>query len=133
MASWTDVTAALKKLPECEREAGTRQWRVKKALLAWERPLRKSDLEALGDAAPQGAILGVRVPLEVKEALVDSGQKAYFTTPHFNGYPAVLVHLPSISAKALRGLLESAHRELLDAKPARRAAAPKRSTRKSKG
>ena len=27
----------------------------------WERPLRASDLEALGDAAPDGAILGARV------------------------------------------------------------------------
>src|SRR2546423_1688082 len=108
MASWTDVTAILRGLPAAERDPGQRRWRVADRLAAWERPLRKSDREALGDSAPDGPILGVRVPLEVKEALLASKKKPYFTTPHFDGYPAILIHLPSIRVPELRGLLKSA-------------------------
>jgi hypothetical protein len=108
MATWTDVTAIMRSLPVAERDPAKRQWRVSDRLAAWERPLRKSDLEALGPKAPEGPILGVRVPLEVKEAMIASKKKAYFTTPHFDGYPAILVHLPSIRVPELRQLLKSA-------------------------
>jgi hypothetical protein len=108
MSSWTDVSKIMAGLKQAVRDPAQRQWRVAGRLVAWERPLRKSDLEALGDSAPQGAIVGVRVPLEVKDALVASKKKAYFTTPHFDGYPAILVHLPSIRVPELRGLLKSA-------------------------
>ena len=61
---------------------------------AWERPLRRSDFEALGAAAPSGAILGIRTPdLELKDALLGSDPGVFFTTPHFDGYPAILVVL----------------------------------------
>jgi hypothetical protein len=38
-----------------------RQWRVKERAFVWERPLRRADLDALGDEAPEGPILGARV------------------------------------------------------------------------
>lgn len=40
----------------------------------WGLPLRRVDLEALGDAAPDGPILGVRVPdTGVQKILAASG------------------------------------------------------------
>jgi hypothetical protein len=79
---------------------------VNKKFFVWERPLRKSDLAALGDAAPKGAILGVRTAdLEMKEALLRSDDAALFTIPHFDGYPAVLVQLSTISAANLKRLI----------------------------
>ena len=40
-------------------------------LFVWERPLRKTDLAELGDAAPSGPVLGARVPDEgAKPALI---------------------------------------------------------------
>ena len=33
--------------------------------------------------------------LDVKELLLSDSRGIYFTTPHFNGYPAVLVRIPS--------------------------------------
>jgi hypothetical protein len=33
----------------------------------------------------------------VKELLLSDGRGVYFTTPHFNGYPAVLVRIPSLA------------------------------------
>jgi hypothetical protein len=84
-------------------------WLVKDKSFAWERPLRKSDLAALGEAAPKGAILGVRVQdLDMKDALLSEEPNIYFTTPHFNGYPAVLVRLNAISVGELRELLTDA-------------------------
>jgi hypothetical protein len=74
MAEWTNVDRIAAALPEVTFRTvrgGLRQWRVKDKPVAWERPLRKSDFEALGESAPDRPILGVRVPdLVAKEALV---------------------------------------------------------------
>ena len=109
MATWTDVARILKALPGIEQKQ--REWRVKGKLLAWERPLRASDLAALGDEAPKGAILAVHVPLDVKEMLLQSAPATFFTTPHFNGYPAILLRLGKIKTRELRTLLEDSWRE----------------------
>jgi len=34
--------------------------------------------------------------LDVKELMLADERGIYFTTPHFNGYPAVLVRIPSL-------------------------------------
>jgi hypothetical protein len=44
----------------------------------------------------------------VKEALVADDPAVYFTTPHFDGYPAVLVRLAEIDPDELRELLRDA-------------------------
>lgn len=93
---------------EGAEQVSPRQWKVKKKLAVWERPQRKSDLEALGDSAPQGDVLGVYVPLEIKEALLKAKRSPYFTTPHFDGYPYILVQLKKIRVPALRKLVASA-------------------------
>jgi hypothetical protein len=75
----------------------------------WERPLRKADLEALGDSAPVGPILGARVEhLVAKEALLADDPSVFFTTPHFDGYPAVLVQLEKIGLEDLREVIVEA-------------------------
>ena len=112
MATWADVSRIMKSLPSIETPPkARREWRIKDKLFAWERPLRQSDLDALGDAAPKGAILAVHVPLDVKEMLLGSSPSVYFTTPHFNGYPAILLRLGKIRVSELRGLLEESWRE----------------------
>lgn len=110
MASWDDVRRIASALPEAAQAAdGERQWRVKDKLFVWERPLRRGDLEALGDAAPDGDILAASVPdLGAKEALLADDPDVYFTTPHFNGYRAILVQLSRISVPELDELLSEA-------------------------
>jgi hypothetical protein len=82
---------------------------VKDKGFVWERPLRRSDLEALGDAAPEGPILGARVEhLVAKEALLADDPNVFFTTPHFDGYPAVLVRLDEISLEDLEEVIVEA-------------------------
>jgi hypothetical protein len=107
MTSLDDVARACLALPgTAERTSrGARQWRVNDKLFVWERPLRKTDLAELGDAAPDGPVLGARVPDEgAKFALIEDEPDVYFTTSHFDGYPAVLVRLDALSTDALTEL-----------------------------
>ena len=111
MATWDDVASVVGELQLTE-ERSPHEWRVGKKLIAWERPLRKSDYDALtavGVEPPQGDILGVRVADEgVKFALIADEPELYFTTPHFDGYPAVLVKLAAIDQRGLRELIVEA-------------------------
>ncbi len=112
MATWDDVRRLALALPQTtERVAreGLLAWDVKDKTFAWERPLRRGDLQALGDAAPQGAVLAARVPdLGAKEALLAEGGDTWFTTPHFNGFPAILVQLDRVHPADLEELLVEA-------------------------
>jgi hypothetical protein len=111
MATWDDVRQIALGLPEAEERLSRdrRQWRVKDKLFVWERPLRRSDREALGEAAPDGPILGVRTEhLVAKEAILQSDPAVFFTTPHFDGYPAVLVQLDRIGVTELREVIVEA-------------------------
>jgi hypothetical protein len=104
MAIWDDVARIALALPETTEEQawGNRHWKVRGKGFVWERPLRKSDLKALGDAAPDGPILGARVEhLVAKEALLQDPSGVFFTIPHFDGYPAVLVLLDVIALDGL--------------------------------
>ena len=111
MAGWDDVRRIALGLPEAsERESrGLTQWCVKDKLFVWERPLRRADLEALGDSAPDGPILGARVEHEgAKQALLANDPEVFFTTPHFDGYPAILVRLHRIDAHELHEVVVEA-------------------------
>jgi hypothetical protein len=112
MAEWDDVRRIALTLPEAAEQGGgesTISWRVKDKAFVWERPLRRGDVEALGDRVPGGPVLAARVPDEgAKQALVSSDPLVYFTTPHFNGYPAVLVELDNIDVPELEELIVEA-------------------------
>jgi hypothetical protein len=111
MATWDDVRRIAMSMPEATERVSRNnlQWRVKDKLFVWERPLRGPDLEALGDSAPQGPILGARVEhLLAKEAMLASGERAFFTTPHFDGYPAILVQLELIGPGDLEEVIVEA-------------------------
>jgi hypothetical protein len=114
MATWDDVQRLAMALPEVTEvgahgHAKTLAWKVKDKTFAWERPLRKTDIEALGADAPTGEILGARVEHEgAKQALLESEPEIYFTTPHFDGYAAILARLATIDVEALEELLVDA-------------------------
>jgi len=111
MATFDDVRRLALALPETDEKLswGTPSWRVKGKGFVWERPLRKADLKALGDAAPAENPLGAHVEhLVAKEALLRSDPDVYFTTPHFDGYAAVLVRLDRIALDDLEELIAEA-------------------------
>ena len=123
MATFADVRALALALPDASERSsrGHLQWRVRDKLFVWERPLRPREMQELGTDAPEGPILAARVEhAGAKEALLADDPRVYFTTSHFDGYPAVLARLERIGAADLEELiteawLARAPKRLLDA------------------
>src|SRR5580698_6120247 len=104
VAGWDDVGRIALALPESAERVSRdlRQLRVKDKLFVWERPLRRKEIEALGDSAPDGPILGARVEhLGAKEALLANNPAVFFTTSHFDGHSSILVRLDRIALDEL--------------------------------
>jgi hypothetical protein len=111
MATWDDVRRIALALPDTSEQSsrGACQWRVRGKGFVWERPLRPGDVVALGDNAPDGPILAAQVAdVGVKEALLADDPRVFFTTPHFNGYAAILVRLDQITVTELDELITDA-------------------------
>jgi hypothetical protein len=116
MPSLQDVRALALSFPETfekvDGHRGGASWRTKGGLFVWERGPSKTDLAALADlgrAWPEGEVVGVRTDgSDGKEALLKTFPDVFFTIPHFDGYPAVLVRLAKIDAELLREVVTDA-------------------------
>lgn len=111
IATWDDVRRIALALPETSERVsrGVSQWLVKDKLFVWERPLRRKEIEALGARAPSGPIIAARVEhLGAKEALLADDPRVFFTTPHFDGYPAILARLERLAVADLGELITEA-------------------------
>jgi hypothetical protein len=116
MPSLDDVRALALSFPETFEkgggQAGGASWHTKNGLFVWERGPSKADLRALADLGrtwPDGEVVAVRTDgPDGKEALLTTFPDAFFTIPHFDGYPAVLTRLPSIDAELLREVITDA-------------------------
>lgn len=63
MSTWDDVRRLAAGLPE-SNERDECSWRARDKLFAWRRPLRRKDIDELGEQVPTGEVLAVRVPDE---------------------------------------------------------------------
>lgn len=99
MASWDDVVAIGERLPEVA--AGT--WWGTPGLL-----VRKKGFCRMR-ANPDALVIKV-ADLDDKEALLRGDPDIYFTTPHYEGSPHVLVRLEAIDQDELADLIEDAWR-----------------------
>ncbi len=99
MPTWADVVAVGRDLPETEE--GT-----------WFRtPCLRVRKKSFCRMKEDGETLVVRVvDLEDKEALLRSDPDVFSTTPHYDGYPYVLVRLARVAPGQLRELIEDAWR-----------------------
>jgi hypothetical protein len=60
---------------------------------------------------PQPQVIAVRVAnLQDKDFLLGVDATKFFTEPHYNGFPAVLVRLPAITVRELRPIITEAWR-----------------------
>ncbi len=116
MATVEDVREIALALPGVEERisghTGEPTWRLKSGHFAWLRPPTGADLRTLaelGRSWPDEPVLGVRVAdLEEKEALLASDPEVYFTIPHFDGYPGLLVRLNGVDRARLAEIVTDA-------------------------
>ena len=116
---WQLIDSLSAQFASCKVVPGDRrEWCVKGKAVAWERPLSKKDMAALGDAAPAGRVLAVHVPdVGVKQAWINAAPGVCFDSPHFATYPAVLVNLELADEQLVRELFEETAQWLLDSRP----------------
>ncbi|WP_040797064.1 MmcQ/YjbR family DNA-binding protein [Nocardia higoensis] len=95
--TWHDVVTMATGLPEVEEST----WWRSPALKVAGKGLARLRVEAEGG-------LMLRCPMVEKDALLASGDPAFYTTPHYDGHPCVLVDLDRIDAGRLAELLDAA-------------------------
>jgi hypothetical protein len=98
--TWDDVVELASALPEV---GVSTSYRTPALMVAGKTLMARLRTEAEGG-------LMVRCDLDEKEALLQSGDPAFFTTPHYDGHGSILVDLTRIEPDQLRELLEEAWR-----------------------
>ena len=111
MTTYAHVEAFGLTLPETTSTpsyGGAPALRVNKRMFARLRGEMADDLDPL-TGAPYGEVLMVGVAdLGEKDALLAADDRVYFTVPHYDGYPAVLVRLALADVEELHELLVEA-------------------------
>ncbi|MEV0246520.1 MmcQ/YjbR family DNA-binding protein [Nocardia sp. NPDC050712] len=75
----------------------------------WRSPalkVGKKGFARLRDEVEGGLVL--QCEMVEKEALLASGDPAFYTTPHYDGYPYILIDLDRVERDQLRELLDAA-------------------------
>lgn len=109
MPTWKDAAAIARSLPGAE----VATWYGTAGLKVDGKGFARLRTEAEG-----GLVL--LCSLDEKERLLESGEPAYYTTPHYDGFGSIIVNLARVDPEALRELIVQAWR--LKAPPRRRAA-----------
>jgi hypothetical protein len=98
MATMADLDALALAMPQTTKEVsedGRPSYHVHGKLYCFHRGRRPDAVDTAGERL--GDVLMFRVAdLGVKELLPSDARGVYFTTPHFNGYPAVLMRIPDL-------------------------------------
>ena len=95
MADLDELALALPQATKELSDDGRPAYKVHDKVFCFHRGRRPDAIDDIGERLDD--VLMFRVAdLDVKELLLSDTRGIYFTTPHFNGYPAVLVRIPSL-------------------------------------
>jgi hypothetical protein len=97
MADLDELALGLPQTTKELSEDGRPSYRVHGKLFCCHRGRRPDAVDATTGERLHDVLM-FRVPdLGVKELLVSEARGVFFTTPHFDGYPAVLVRIPDLA------------------------------------
>ena len=102
MADWDDVDRLALALPEAAAAPPTA------TAPGPSRARRSRGSGRCGEPAARPWAIRARAPRAPRRRLLADAPDVYFTTPHFDGYPAVLVRLEAIDVDELEELLAEA-------------------------
>jgi hypothetical protein len=107
MASQADVRRIALSLPETTEDGGF-HFSVAGKGFAW---VWMERVQPKRPRVPNPEVIAVRVANELeKQALLSLDPTVFFTEPHYDGYPAVLVRIPAIELDLLEKVLTDAWR-----------------------
>ena len=105
MATRDDVRRIALSLPEAREEPGF-SFTVAGKGFAWPWMERLDPKKA---RVPNLEVMGIRVANELeKQAILSLDPDVFFSEPHYDGYPALLVRLPAIDVELLEKVLTDA-------------------------
>lgn len=108
MATLEDAHRIAASLPEATSDPGSFAYRVEGKLFAWTWMER---VQPKRPRVPNPEVIAVRVADETeKGAMLALDPQIFFTEPHYDGYPAVLVRLPAIDEALLEKVIGDAWR-----------------------
>lgn len=108
MATLEDALRIAASLPETTIDASGNVFSVNGKTFAW--PWRERVHPKKARVSNRG-VLAVRVANEVeKGVLIEMNPDVFFTEPHYDGYPAILIRLDAIEEPLLAKLVEDAWR-----------------------
>jgi len=112
MASRADVRRIALSLPETEEASNhfafsvRNKGKLKGFVWVW-----MERVEPRKPRVPQPKVIAVRVAsLDDREFLLSLNREKFFTEPHYNGFPAILVRLSAVTVRELRPLITEAWR-----------------------
>jgi hypothetical protein len=100
VATTADLDELALALPQTTKELsddGRPSYRVHGKLFCCQRGRRADALDPVTGERLDDVLMFRVADLDVKELLLADDRGIYFTTPHFDGYPAVLVRIPQLA------------------------------------
>ena len=100
MASMADLDALALAMPQATKELsadGRPEYLVHGKLFLCHRTRRRDAIDLATGERLDDVLMFRVADLGVKELLLSDNRGVYFTTPHFDGYPAVLVRIPDLA------------------------------------
>jgi hypothetical protein len=97
MADLDELALALPQTTKALSEDGRPEYRVHDKLFCCQRGRRKDAVDSDTGERLDDVLMFRVADLGVKELMLGDDRGVFFTTPHFDGYPAVLLRIPNLA------------------------------------